>query len=71
MMKKNVGNIERVIRAIVGLVAIAAFALGLVEGTMGIVAIIVGVIMLFTASIGWCPPYSVFGINTCNVKSSD
>ncbi|MBT3722120.1 MAG: DUF2892 domain-containing protein [Gammaproteobacteria bacterium] len=74
MMKKNVGTTERVIRAIVGLVALgAAFTvLGVLEGaTLGIVAAVVGVVMLFTASIGWCPPYAIFGINTCNIKSSD
>ncbi len=70
-MKKNVGTVERAIRAVIGIAAIAAFALGLVEGTLGIVAVVVGVVMLFTASIGWCPPYAIFGINTCNVKSSD
>ena len=73
-MKKNVGTTERVIRAIVGLIALAAAftALGVLEGaTLGIVAAVVGVVMLFTASIGWCPPYAIFGISTCSVKSSD
>lgn len=70
-MKQNVGTIERAIRAIVGIVAIALFALGMVEGTLGIVAVVIGVVMLGTAAIGWCPPYAIFGISTCKVKSAD
>lgn len=71
-MKKNVGTVERVIRAIVGIVAlIAAFTmLDVMAGaTLGIVAVVVGAVMLGTAAIGWCPPYAIFGISTCSVKS--
>lgn len=70
-MKKNVGSIDRVIRGLVGIAALAAFFLGMVEGTLGIVALVVGVVMLGTAVIGWCPPYAIFGINSCSVKSEN
>ena len=73
-MKKNVGTIERSIRAIVGIVAlVAAFTtLGALEGaTLGVVAVVVGVVMLGTAAMGWCPPYAIFGISTCKVKSAE
>ena len=73
-MKKNVGTTERAIRAIVGIVAlVAAFTtLGALAGeTLGIVAVVVGAVMLGTAAIGWCPPYAIFGISTCSVKSAD
>ena len=73
-MKKNVGTVERAIRAIVGIVAlIAAFTMldVLAGATLGIVAVVVGVVMLGTAAIGWCPPYAIFGISTCSVKSAD
>ena len=63
-MNKNVGAIDRTIRGIVGLVGIALFATGIVEGTLGIIALVVGIVMLGTAAIGWCPPYSLLGINT-------
>ncbi len=73
-MKQNVGTIERAIRAIVGIVAlVAAFTtLNVMAGaTLGIVAVVVGVVMLGTAAIGWCPPYAIFGISTCKVKSAE
>jgi quinol-cytochrome oxidoreductase complex cytochrome b subunit len=67
-MQKNVGSIDRAIRALVGVVLVAAYFLGAISGTLGIVGLVVGFVMLGTAAIGWCPPYSLLGINTCAVK---
>jgi len=60
---QNVGTIDRVIRAIVGLGLIALVFVGpqTVWGWIGVVP-------LATAIIGWCPPYAMLGINTCGVK---
>ena len=69
-MQKNVGSIDRAIRALVGIALLAVYFLGSVQGTLGIVALVVGTVMLGTAAIGWCPPYSLLGINTCGVKQS-
>lgn len=63
-MQKNVGTIDRSIRGLVGIALLAAYFLGAVQGTLGIVALVVGIVMLGTALIGWCPPYSLLGINT-------
>ena len=67
-MQKNVGSIDRASRARAGIALLAVYFLGAVEGTLGIVALVAGVVMLFTAAVGWCPPYSLLGINTCGVK---
>ena len=60
-MKQNVGSIDRAIRAIVGLGLISLVFVGpqTVWGWIGVVP-------LATAIIGWCPPYSLLGISTCN-----
>lgn len=63
-MKPNMGSIDRVIRAIVGIVLIAAFLLELLAGTIGIIALVVAVVLLLTAALRWCPPYALLGINT-------
>lgn len=62
-MKQNVGNIDRAIRAIVGIGLISLVFIGpqTVWGWIGIIP-------LATAIIGWCPPYSLLGISTCGVK---
>ena len=67
-MKKNVGSVDRAIRALAGLALLAVYFTGAVQGTLGIVAIVVGIVLLGTAAIGWCPPYALLGINTCGVK---
>ena len=68
VMQKNVGSIDRAIRALVGIALLAAYLLGGIQGTLGIVVLVAGIVMLGTAAIGWCPPYSLLGINTCGVK---
>jgi len=63
-MTCNVGKIDRIIRAIVGA---AVLAWGVVNGN--IIADVVGGVLLFTALIRWCPPYTLLGINTgCAIK---
>jgi len=63
-MKANMGTIDRTLRAIIGIALIASWPLGLLEGTLAIVLPVVGVVMLVTAALRWCPPYMLLGINT-------
>jgi hypothetical protein len=63
-MKPNMGTLDRTIRVIVGVGAVAAWPLGLVQGTLGIVALAVGIVLIATAVLRWCPPYDLLGINT-------
>jgi len=67
-MKQNVGTIDRTIRGLVGVVLLASYFLGAVQGTLGIVALVFGIVLLGTAAVGWCPPYTLLGINTCGIK---
>jgi len=68
-MACNVGGVERPIRIVVGIIAlgIGAFA-GLPPVGTG-VALVVGTIALVTGVIGFCPLWTLFGINTCPVTS--
>lgn len=63
-MTKNIGGIERVIRILAGLVLIALT----VTNTVGIWGWL-GVVPLATGLMGWCPPYSLLGINTCKNRN--
>lgn len=69
-MKTNVGTVDRIIRAVVGLAALlGAFALG--SGSIAFVLLmVVGAILLVTAAVGFCPLYRVLGISTCPVARS-
>lgn len=57
-MKLNMGNIDRVIRVLLGL---AIGILGIVfKSWLGLI----GLVLLATAAIGFCPLYLPFGIST-------
>jgi len=62
-MKKNQADWERIIRVVLGitLIVVGFVAIGGVAGT---ILGIVGIVPLVTGSIGWCPAWSLFKINT-------
>jgi O-antigen ligase len=64
-MTPNIGNIERIIRIVGGLVLITLAA----TGTVGVWGWL-GLVPLATGLVGWCPPYSLLGINTCKNKNT-
>ena len=64
-MTQNIGNTERIIRIVGGLILIALAATNTV-GVWGWV----GLVPLATGLTGWCPPYSLLGINTCKNKNT-
>lgn len=65
-MKANVGGMDRIARIVVGLaLVIWAAALG------GPVWAWIGLLPLATGAMGWCPPYAIFGWNTCSVKPKE
>jgi len=63
-MTQNIGNIERIIRIVGGLILIALAG----TGTVGVWGWL-GLVPLATGLTGWCPPYSLLGINTCKNKN--
>lgn len=62
-MTKNVGTIDRTLRIVIGLALIA----GAATSTIGVWGYL-GVVLLLTGLIGWCPPYAMLGFNTCAMK---
>lgn len=70
-MKKNVGNIDRAVRLLLAAVFITLFALGKIEGTLGIVLVVLGSVFALTSFVGFCPLYSIFGLSTCPVKKTN
>ena len=68
-MTKNVGSIDKIIRLIIAVVAIYAAYTGMVSSPWDYVLYAVAVIMVATSLMGSCPIFSIFGINSCKVKS--
>lgn len=64
-MKKNVGNTDKLVRILAAIVFIALYVSGTVSGTIGLVLLILGAVFGITSLIGFCPLYTLFGMNTC------
>jgi len=60
-MPNNESSVDRILRVVLGLAIIAAGVF--FHSWWGAI----GVVPLLTAAIGWCPLYSLFGINTCKL----
>jgi len=61
-MKNNMGEIDRLVRVALGMVVMGAGFY--FQSWWGVVGIYVLATSLFT----WCPPYALFGVNTCPAK---
>jgi hypothetical protein len=57
-MTTNMGQIDRILRAVVG-AAVVIWGL-MASNWLGII----GLVLLGTAAVGWCPAYLPFGIST-------
>jgi hypothetical protein len=68
IMKTNMGGMDRIIRVLVAIVAVALYLTGTLTGTLGIVALVVAGIFLLTSVVSFCPLYTLFGISTCPTK---
>ncbi len=62
-MQANVGNMDRALRIVAGLVLIGLA----VTGTIGLWGW-VGVVLVATGAFRFCPAYLPFGLSTCRAK---
>ena len=58
-MKANVGGIDKIVRILAGIALIAWALMG------GPVWAWIGVVPVATGLLGWCPAYTMLGMNTC------
>lgn len=62
-MNPNVGTVDRLIRIVLGVALLSLLVL--VEGNLRWVGLL-GLVMLGTAAVRFCPLYPLLGLNTCN-----
>ncbi|NLI41763.1 MAG: DUF2892 domain-containing protein [Caldisericales bacterium] len=63
-MKRNMSNIDRLIRAIIAVLLVYLYIGGLVTGAFGIILVVLGVILLITSVLGFCPIYALLKFST-------
>lgn len=67
-MSCNVGGIDRIIRAVLGLVLIVVTLLSAGSAFSWLI-VLIGIVLIATAAIGFCPLYTALKLNTgCKAK---
>jgi hypothetical protein len=64
-MKSNVGGVDKVVRIVAGLALLSLFLV--LDGSARWWGA-VGLVPLTTALLGWCPLYTLLGVNSCPVR---
>jgi hypothetical protein len=63
-MKLNESNIDRILRVVAGIVLLYLGFGGVLSGGLAVVADVLGVVMLLTGAVGFCPIYALFKLST-------
>lgn len=63
-MKKNMSIADNVIRILITAVIAFLFFTNVISGTLGIVLLVAGAVLLLTGFISFCPIYFLFGLST-------
>ena len=67
-MKKNMGTADRIIRVIIAAVIAVLFFTDVIQGTLGIIILILAGVFVLTSLVGFCPLYAPFGLRTCKTS---
>lgn len=68
-MKKNMGNLDRIIRVIIAAIAGVLYFTGVISGTLGLVLMILSAVFVVTSLVSFCPLYAIFGLKTCPIDA--
>lgn len=63
-MKRNMSDVDRIIRVVVAAAFAYLYFSGIVTGTVGVALLVLGAVFLLTAVIAFCPLYVPFKIST-------
>jgi hypothetical protein len=70
-MKKNIGFLDRIIRIILSVVFAALYFMQVITGTIGLILLIAGGVLLATSLVDFCPIYKIFGIDSIPPEERD
>jgi hypothetical protein len=62
-MKMNESNVDRIIRVVAGVVLLY-LGFGMLGGALAIIADVLGVVLLLTGAVGFCPLYALLKFST-------
>lgn len=63
-MKKNLSNLDRIIRLVLAIIVIVASILIGIQSALSIILLLIGLFALSTSAISFCPIYRLMKIQT-------
>lgn len=63
-MKRNMSNIDRIVRVLISALFAYLYFGGIVTGTIGIILLVLAGVFTLTAVIAFCPLYAPFKLST-------
>ena len=63
-MKRNMSNIDRIVRLVISALFAYLYFGGVVTGTLGIILLVLAGVFTLTAVVAFCPLYAPFKIST-------
>jgi hypothetical protein len=67
-MKTNVGSVDKIVRIVLAALLAILYFTHVVEGTLGIVLLVLAAVFLVTSLMGFCPIWAILGTNTTKKK---
>ncbi len=63
--KTNMGDLDKIIRVLVALAIGILSYTNVITGTTAIVLGVIGIVLVVTSLVNFCPLYQLLGVNTC------
>jgi len=63
-MKRNLSNIDRIIRVVLAALFAYLYFGGILPGTLGLVLFVLGIVFVLTSVVSWCPIYAALKLST-------
>jgi len=63
-MKRNLSNIDRIIRVVLAAVFAYLYFGGILPGTLGLVLFVLGIVFVLTSVFSFCPIYAMLKLST-------
>ena len=67
-MKKNMGNLDKVIRVLVAILILVLYLTHEISGSVAIILLVLAGVFILTSFVSFCPLYLPFGISTKQTK---
>ena len=64
-------SVDRIFRVVIAAIIVVLYYIGAIQETLGVVLLLLAVFFALTSTMGFCPLYVPFGINSCPIKEKN